>query len=56
MKICVWPNGVWCEPSDLDGYLGWMSDDYEVIEVDGWDETGEPVLPARFKLHNWRDE
>jgi hypothetical protein len=52
MKICVWPNGDWCEPEDLEGYLGWMGDDFEMLEIEHWTEDGEPILPDRFKPYN----
>lgn len=40
IKICVWPDGTWCEKGDELNYLQWMSDDFEVIEMteDQYDE------------------
>lgn len=32
-RICVWPDGTWCYYGELEGYLAWMSDDYEVMSV-----------------------
>jgi hypothetical protein len=26
-----WPNGDWCEVSELEEYLTWHSDDYEIV-------------------------
>ena len=33
VKICKWPNDVWCEWDELEGYLQWMSDDFEVLNL-----------------------
>jgi hypothetical protein len=32
IKICLWPDGMWCYRDELPDY-SWASDDYEVIEV-----------------------
>lgn len=31
--IALWPNGDWCWGNDLDEYLTFHSDDYEIIVV-----------------------
>ena len=37
IKVCRWPDGTWCEWDELEGYLQWMSDDFEVLELDEYD-------------------
>ena len=40
MKICYWPNGLWCEASEV-GQMTHLSDDFGHIEVDDdLDEEG----------------
>ena len=44
MKICYWPNGLWCEASEV-GQMTHLSDDFTFIEVecspdDDLDEEG----------------
>ncbi len=31
--ICLWPDGTWCEHDDIESYLQWMSDDYQLLEL-----------------------
>lgn len=33
MKICYWPNGIWCEASEV-WQMTHLSDDFVRIEVD----------------------
>lgn len=33
MKIHIWPDDSWCEPSELEEFLMHSSDDFETIEV-----------------------
>ena len=37
MEVCIWPDGIWCELRDIEGY-GWKSDDYKVVAIDASDE------------------
>lgn len=30
-RVCVWPNGSYCFRDELDEYLTFMSDDYEIL-------------------------
>lgn len=53
MKIAVWPDGEWCYPGEINEYMGWRGDDFEVVEVE-FDDNEEPLLPARFAQFNWR--
>ena len=32
--ICLWPDDTWCYREDLEGYLAFKSDDFEVIPFD----------------------
>lgn len=46
----VWPDGTECslvEKRDLEELLTWKSDDYEVRQAVGYDETGCPVFAPR---------
>ena len=36
MKAAVWPDGTWCLETDIEEYLRFMSDDYELIEEEEW--------------------
>jgi hypothetical protein len=29
--VCLWSDGTWCEWEDLEDYLSWMSDDFQVL-------------------------
>lgn len=31
--IYRWPDGTWCEYEDIESYLQWMSDDYEIVRL-----------------------
>ncbi len=31
--ICLWPDGTWCDKDDVEQYVQFMSDDYEVHRV-----------------------
>ena len=33
-KICRWADGTECLEEDLEDHTIWMSDDYELVEVD----------------------
>ena len=33
-KVYMWPDGTWCDDDEVEGCLQWMSDDYEVLELD----------------------
>lgn len=33
-KLHIWPDGTFCEDSELEEFLSWKSDDYRTIEVD----------------------
>ena len=33
VKLCIWSDGTWCEWEDLESYLQWMSDDFQVTEM-----------------------
>lgn len=50
MKICYWPNGIWCEPSEV-GQMTHLSDDFTFIEVDDdLDEEGiEQLVQEEMK-------
>lgn len=41
--ICLWPCGTWAYREDIEAMLGFMSDDYEVIEYDTeqWHQLSE---------------
>lgn len=36
-KVCKWPCGTYCWIEDLDDYLLFMSDDYQVVFVPNYD-------------------
>lgn len=40
--ICVWPNGDWCYESDLEEWLMYHSDDYELIDT--WTTRAEEII------------
>ena len=43
--ICLWPDGHWCYPDELEEFLGHKSDDYEVVSTDElFKRTGETIL------------
>jgi hypothetical protein len=43
-KIAIWPDGYWCEPSEVDYEIRTgRSDDFKIIEVE-FDDEGEPML------------
>jgi len=31
ITIYRWPDGTWCEYDDIESYLQWMSDDYDIV-------------------------
>lgn len=33
IEIAIWPDGTWCDIEDIESYLHFMSDDYEVKQV-----------------------
>ncbi len=33
IKICKWPDGIWCKYEDLESHLQWLSDDFEIISL-----------------------
>jgi hypothetical protein len=33
IKICMWPEGTWCDWEDLEEYLAWMSDDFVIMSL-----------------------
>lgn len=33
IKVCIWPDGTWCESDNIESYLQWMSDDFQVVEM-----------------------
>jgi len=37
--IMLWPCGTWCYREDLEGYLSFLSDDFEVVPfgTERWD-------------------
>lgn len=40
-RVYLWPDGTWCEGPDLDEYLNFKSDDFQVLilteyEYDDW--------------------
>lgn len=37
VTIYQWPDGTWCYEEDLEEYLTWMSDDYEIIRISNED-------------------
>lgn len=45
--IYLWPDGTWCSEEDLEEYLGFMSDDFEVRRVLAYDEHGNPCQTER---------
>ncbi len=46
--IYLWPDGTWCSEEDLEEYLGFMSDDFEVRRVLAYDEHGNPCQTERL--------
>jgi hypothetical protein len=34
IPLAVWPDGTWCEESEIEDYLTFMSDDFMVVEHD----------------------
>ncbi len=54
-RICLWPCGTWAYSEDLDEYQ-WMSDDFEVIEIEGVPHTYEIecVVERRIQCINNR--
>lgn len=46
VEVAIWPCGTWCpldETRDLQEMRAWMGDDYYVVDVTEWDETGAPA-------------
>ena len=33
IQIAMWPDGTWCDLDDVEAYLHFMSDDYEIKQV-----------------------
>ena len=33
IEICLWPDGSWCYPDELEEFLSFKSDDYEVVSA-----------------------
>jgi hypothetical protein len=55
MKICVWPDGIWCFQEDVETY-SWMSDDYSILSVPvefAYDEV--ETLVAKFNREQQGD-
>ncbi len=46
--IYLWPDGTWCREEDLEEYLGFMSDDFEVHHVLAYDEHDNPCQTERL--------
>lgn len=46
--IYLWPDGTWCREEDLEEYLGFMSDDFEVHQVLAYDEHDNPCHTERL--------
>lgn len=40
IRVCIWPDGTWCEEGEEQNYLQWMSDDFEIVVMteDQFDE------------------
>lgn len=36
--IALWPDGTWCDLDEVESYLTWKSDDYQVHRVLSHDE------------------
>lgn len=47
--IAEWPDGFWCEMSELHE-MGHRSDDYQVLKVLSYDESYTPVKTEVYKL------
>ena len=37
ITVYRWADGTWCEKCDLEGYLQWMSDDFEELKMDEYE-------------------
>ena len=48
---CLWPDDTMCHLNDIDEYLMWRSDDYQIVEVLAYDDYMEPIKwrPAQNK-------
>ncbi len=46
MKIYYWPDGFWCEGSELEAHLSWRSDDFGTIELDDADHYEDHQIEA----------
>lgn len=46
--IYLWPDGTWCRKEDLEEYLSFMSDDFEVRQALAYDEHGNPCHTERL--------
>tara|TARA_B110000211_G_scaffold173288_1_gene195750 strand:- start:2368 stop:2526 length:159 start_codon:yes stop_codon:yes gene_type:complete len=31
IEVCLWPDGSWCYPDELEEFLSFKSDDFEVL-------------------------
>lgn len=53
MEYCVWPDGAYCEPQDLNEMmLCGKSDDFELIDVEDEDEIHERVMEQEAQFNN----
>lgn len=45
---CLWPDGTYCERSELEQMLH-MSDDFARVWVTEWDDDGCPMFPGGLR-------
>lgn len=58
LEYCVWPNGDWCEPEELNEWLLDHSDDFELVTVfdeEELDDAIERVVNRRTPLDAFRE-
>lgn len=46
--VCIWPDGTWCNLSDLEEFLTVRSDDYSKESVISYDEAYVPVKTVKL--------
>ncbi|WP_200177079.1 hypothetical protein [Ectothiorhodospira shaposhnikovii] len=39
----LWPDGTMCELSEIEEMLSFMSDDYQVVRITRYAQSGEPL-------------
>ena len=51
MKICIWPDGFWCEHDDLERCQPGRSDDFKVVDHPGLDELDDVEINFLIAAH-----